>query len=122
MVFGGIWIASPDVADYVRDFLPVAIFLIVFAMTALWGATPGKMILGLRVIDAGGPIRRPSVVAACLRSVISTVQLTPMAPIFRAVVVIASIVLISNDRERRSLSDLLGATRVVKRTQHLDPW
>ena len=83
--------------------------------TGTTGATPGKMILGLKVIgeDGNSP---PSWNAAFMRWLPAVVGLVPGAGSFIALVLgIASGVMISSDDQNRSVQDRVGKTFVVKK-------
>lgn len=71
------------------------------ALTAAWGATPGKFMLGLRVVDADG--RRPSLLRVLLREVIGR----PLLVYWFGPRYIAS-------REKRGWHDHISRTWVVR--------
>ena len=79
------------------------------------GATPGKMILGLKVIgeDGNSP---PSWNAAFMRWLPAAVNIIPgLGGLLSLVLAIASGVMISNDDQNRSVQDRVGKTFVVKK-------
>jgi len=82
--------------------LLVSGFLYTFGFTALWGATPGKKILGLKIVKAdGSPISRARAFQRALAEVLvlATLGLGYLAA--------------AADSEKRSLMDRLAQTRVV---------
>lgn len=92
------------------------IYLAVMILTvALAGGTPGKLMLGLRVTTADGTTP-PGLAPAVLRAL---PWLPTVIPVLGAVVwlgiVIGSLVMISNDPERRSVFDRVANTRVVRK-------
>jgi len=80
----------------------IVVALYFFIFHALRGQTPGKRLLGLRVIDAWG--ERPSVLRALLR----TIAYLPSALLFSL-----GFLWIGFDREKRGLHDWLAGTYVI---------
>jgi len=97
----------------------VATTAIIFA-TSAWmirqfGATPGKLAMGLRVTGADGT----SIVGwrhALLRSLPVLITLTPeiVNGVLGAGIVLSSLYWILTDPQRRSAYDRLGSTRVIR--------
>ena len=90
------------------------------------GVTPGKRLLGLRVIDrAGGPLRPDAVVARNLMrelevflpvSLLATPQLTGDAAIAQALLILWAAIFVLMpffNRDRLRLGDLVGGTMVI---------
>jgi uncharacterized RDD family membrane protein YckC len=97
-------------------FLGPLIFLaVMIAMTATIGATPGKLMLGLRVTTADGSTTPPGFGPATLRALPWLPTLIPVLGILLWIAIaVAGVVMISNDNERRSLFDRTGNTRVIR--------
>ena len=106
-----LWLAGLVGADSVEDFgasdgLVNAIVTLVYyvAMTAAFGATLGKMALGMRVADADGS--RPGVGAVVMREVVGK--------ILSALVILIGFFWILVDDRRQGWHDKIGKTFVVK--------
>ena len=106
-----LWLAGLVGADSVEDFgasdgLVNAIVTLVYyvAMTAAFGATLGKMVLGMRVADADG--NRPGVGAVLMREVVGK--------ILSALVIWIGFFWILVDDRRQGWHDKIGKTFVVK--------
>lgn len=86
-------------------------------MVAFVGATPGKLMLGLRITTADGATTPPGMGPAVLRALPSLAGLIPiigqLIPVGFAV---ASLVWVSRDPERRSAYDRIANTRVVRKS------
>lgn len=83
----------------------VLLFVYFTATEAVWGATVGKRVLGLRVVAADGS--RPSSAAILIRNVVRFVDWLPGLYIVGAVLVFTS------GPPRRRLGDRAAKTRVV---------
>lgn len=81
----------------------ILFFLYFFVFHAARGQTPGKKLLGLRVIDAYGA--RPGLLRTLLRTVAYVLSLAPCSLGF---------LWIGFDRERRALHDWVAGTYVVR--------
>lgn len=103
---------SPD--NWVKLTLFLVNFFSVLAMTAIWGATPGKMLLRIRVTSTDGHTSPPGILQAALRAAIYSALISQGVLLVRIMGIVTNMILINTDKERRSLSDLVGATRVVK--------
>ena len=106
-----LWLAGLVGADSVEGFgasdgLVNALVTLVYyvAMTAAFGATLGKMALGMRVADADG--NRPGVGAVVMREVIGK--------ILSALVIFIGFFWILVDDQRQGWHDKIGKTFVVK--------
>ena len=98
---------------YITIELLTAVYLI--ASYLLWGATPGKLALGLRITRLdGSPL---TIRAAVLRSVPFWLPLlvTPISLPLLFFQYVGSPILIISRPDRRALEDLLGGTMVVRR-------
>lgn len=90
-------------------------FLYEVGFTATQGATPGKMILGLKVIAEDGT-SPPGWNPAIMRWLPGLVNIIPGAGgLLSLVLAIASGVMISNDDQNRSVQDRVGKTFVIKK-------
>jgi len=91
-----------------------AVFVVSVVAMVLWGATLGKLIVGLRITDqdaATTPIRLNK---ALIRSTPQLLGLVPfVGPVISFGFLIASVVMVNTDPERRSAWDRLAGTRVV---------
>jgi uncharacterized RDD family membrane protein YckC len=96
---------SPRVQQWAWDqLLGVLVGFIYFVVsTATWGATPGKFILGLRVVDADG--HRPSLLRVLLREVIGR-------PLSQYVLGLGYLA-VAISPEKRGWHDHIGGTWVV---------
>ncbi len=92
-------------------------FLVMVVMTALIavkGATPGKMMLGLTITTEDGVTTPPGAQKAIMRSLPYLIGNVPVLGFFVIVgALIASLIMISNDPENRSAFDRIGNTRVI---------
>jgi uncharacterized RDD family membrane protein YckC len=88
-------------------FATVAGFLVLVLLQGLTGATVGKFLVGLRVVDRNG--RPPGVLRALLRTVFLLVDALPWV-----VPLLGWLVALTNTRHRR-LGDLAAGTMVVRR-------
>lgn len=78
-----------------------------------YGGTPGKLMVGLRVTTADGTTP-PGFSVAAKRNAPFLITILPfLGALVMLVVLIVSIVFVSNDPERRSVLDRVGDTRVV---------
>lgn len=90
---------------------------------ALWGRTVGKLIVGVRIVNADG-VSSPGLVAAIVRGVLQPglpfpallmpVALVVLINLSSVAAVLISFVLLFADAERRTLWDRLARTRVVR--------
>ena len=89
----------------------LACYMLYFLLSEwLYGATPGKFVMGLRVIDYGGG--KPSLWAALIRNVVGLVERHP------SMLIVVLPMMIFNPRRQR-MGDLLSRTVVVQK-QRLD--
>jgi len=86
-------------------------------LTALTGGTPGKLILGLRVVEAETLTTPPSMPVSIKRWVIGLVGfLHPLLGIIAILILsIMSLVWVFTDTMRRSIYDRIGGTYVIKK-------
>jgi uncharacterized RDD family membrane protein YckC len=76
---------------------------------------PGKMVLGLKVIDADSQQTPPPPGKALRRGITALLLLVPLAGfLFGLVAFILSLVWMNSDPQRRSMHDRFADTRVVK--------
>lgn len=81
------------------------IVLYFILLEGLWGATPGKRLLGLRVIDIAG--NKPGLGRGLARNLMRAVDALPIFSIL-------GMVLIATSTEHTRLGDRVAGTRVVK--------
>lgn len=81
------------------------------ALTALFGWTPGKRIMGLRVTTADAQTTPPGWIPGVLRTIPIMFQ---WIPVFGLLVAALNAYLVNSDPERRSIFDRIAQTRVVK--------
>ena len=87
-----------------------------FLWVALFGGTPGKLILGLRVATNDTLQRPPGWGRAALRSLNRVVGLVPiLGGLVTSLVALASLVMLFVDDQRRTVMDRIGKTVVVKK-------
>ena len=95
---------------------PLVYLALTIVMVATIGASPGKLMVGLRITTADGTTP-PGYGPAALRSLPWLPTLIPLLGVVIWLgIVIASLVTISNDAERRSLFDRVANTRVVRKS------
>jgi len=87
---------------------------IYIALIAVKGGTPGKLMLGLAITTEDGATTPPGAQKAIMRSLPYIVLNIPILGfIVLLVSLIASLIMISSDNERRSVFDRIGNTRVI---------
>jgi uncharacterized RDD family membrane protein YckC len=110
----GVWLMSPNDHRWVRSwfiFDPLClIFLVIMALyfvilEGLAGATLGKWLLGLRVVQIDGG--RPGLWKSALRNALRLVDSLPTLNILGAI-------LISSSAERARFGDRMSGTRVIR--------
>lgn len=81
----------------------------------LFGGTPGKLIVGLRITEADGTTTPPSWRHAVMRVVpLAILTSIPIVSFFAGLtILVLCLVWVSSDAERRSPYDRIGETRVV---------
>jgi len=106
--------------EVVVDFPPgllvmgIAIFVVFTMLVAYAGGTPGKLLLGLRITLEDGVTSPPGLARALLRRVPDAVAVLPMiGGVLATGVLVASLIMVIVDDERRSVFDRIGRTRVV---------
>ena len=91
-----------------------------FVLTALMGATLGKMALGMKVVGADGNKARPGsvlvreLIARALGAILSAVIGAAIGGIIGVAVAIIIIIMILFDDKRQGLHDKIGGTFVVR--------
>ena len=91
-----------------------------FVLTALMGATLGKMALGMKVVGADGNKARPGsvlvreLIARALGAILSAVIGAAIGGIVGVAVAIIIIIMILFDDKRQGLHDKIGGTFVVR--------
>ena len=109
--------AIETVDGLVQALVAFGYFLI---LTAVFGATLGKMALGMRVVDkdgnkAGlGPVLIREVIARALGAIITAVVGASIGDLVGLAVGIIIIIMILFDERRQGLHDKIGGTFVVK--------
>lgn len=94
-------------------FITLIAFGIYTFILGQYGGTPGKLVVGLRVTTADGTTP-PGFSVAAKRNAPYLITILPfLGALVILVVLIVSIVFVSNDAERRSVFDRVGDTRVV---------
>lgn len=94
---------------------PLAVIALWIVMVTVWGGSPGKLMLGLRITTANGTTP-PGFGPAAIRALVWVPTLIPLLGIVAWLgIVIASIIFISNDHERRSVFDRAANTRVIRK-------
>ncbi len=92
----------------------LAITVVYIALIAVKGATPGKMMLGLVITTEDGSTTPIGAQKAVMRSLPYIVGIIPVLGILVVLgSLIVSLIMISNDAERRSVFDRIGNTRVI---------
>jgi uncharacterized RDD family membrane protein YckC len=95
-------------------FVAALIVAVMIATTAIWGATPGKLMVGLRVTKEDSVTTPPGIEKAALRSTPALFGLIPvLGPAISIGLAIASLIMVNTDSERRSAYDRIAGTRVV---------
>lgn len=102
------WNLDIDPSHAGTAFILAAIPALEFFGTALWGATPGKIALGLTVTGADGTAASWRIAAVRTVTLAATVALWPLAGF-----ILVGAVFSSSRGDRRFLSDRLSRTRVV---------
>ena len=96
---------------------PIAFLALTVALVAATGASPGKLMVGLRITTADG-VTPPGYGPAALRSLPWALTLIPfLGIVIWFGIVITSLVTISNDNECRSVFDRISNTRVVLKSR-----
>ena len=85
------------------------------AMTALYGWTPGKLAVGLRVTTSDGVTTPPGWSPAFVRTLPGLVAVVPgVGGLLNLALQVVNVILVNSDDERRSVYDRAGQTRVVR--------
>ena len=94
--------------------LTIILWLLLVVVTTVYGASPGKLILGLRITEEDG-VSTPIEIGMSARRYLPTlVGLIPIVGSLLSIgVAVTNLVFVSNDHERRSVYDRVGNTRVV---------
>ncbi|MEM9710930.1 MAG: RDD family protein [Actinomycetota bacterium] len=96
--------------------VPLAFYVLTIVMTARFGGTPGKLLLGLRVTLADGVTSPPGVGPAFVRTLPTMVAAVPgLGGLLAGVLNLMNVRFVAADDERRSVHDRFGQTRVVHR-------
>ena len=99
----------------------LVISAVMIGFVGLVGATPGKLLLGLRITTEDGATTPPGFAKAGLRQVPQILGAVPLlGPLLSLGIAIASLVWVNTDPERRSAYDRIAGTRVVYK-RHLTP-
>lgn len=87
-----------------------------FAWVGLFGGTPGKLILGLRVARADNGAHPPGWGKAALRALNRVVALVPVVGFLVVVLVgLVSLIMLFSDDQHRTVMDRIASTVVVKK-------
>ncbi len=99
----------------VETVIAVIVILAVYTtMIATKGATPGKLMLGLRITMEDGVTTPPGGSKAIIRNIPGLIGIIPLiGQLVSLGFVIMSLIWVSGDSERRSAYDRLAGTRVV---------
>ena len=94
----------------------LGMWALVVATTALWGGSPGKLAVGLRVTRDDGTTSPPGWGPAFVRTLPGLIGAIPgVGPLLNLGLQILNIAFVVSDDERRSVHDRVGSTRVVKK-------
>ncbi|MEM9034789.1 MAG: RDD family protein [Actinomycetota bacterium] len=109
-----------DDAETVSTFDPVAIMIALGSvavrgwLVAVYGGTPGKLLVGLKVTRSDGLTTPPGSEPAFKRAAVDLVGLVPgLGLLLSFGVGMMSLYYVATDSERRSVYDRVGGTRVV---------
>ena len=94
--------------------LTIILWLLLVVVTTVYGASPGKLILGLRITGEDGvttPIDMPTSARRYLPTLVGLIPL--VGGLISLAIAVTNLVFVSNDHERRSVYDRIGGTRVV---------
>ena len=91
-------------------------------MVAFLGGTPGKLIVGLRIVKHDGQKCPPGIGSALRRVLPGLVSaFIGMLPLTMPILAIVNIILVSTDDEHQSIYDRVGGTRVVLKSTISEP-
>lgn len=94
--------------------MTLVFFLLATWFVAVYGGTPGKLVLGLRVTQSDAETTPPGWDAALKRTAVNLVGVLPLVGSLLGLTVgILNLVWVAQDPERRSVHDKVGGTRVV---------
>jgi len=103
------------------DLAAVAIYatigsILLTLMVAFWGATPGKLLTGIRIVNHDNMATRPGLLTAFRRSTIYLIGgvLVGSGPLIAIGHIVNSIV-VATDDHNQSINDRIGKTRVVNK-------
>lgn len=94
-----------NLAPFLLSLLCV-IFIVVYIALESGGGTPGKRILGMRIVDAGG--NKPGFGKALVRNLLGIVDFLPFAYIF-------GVIMVASSQTKQRLGDRVAGTYVVGR-------
>lgn len=111
-----------DEADAMTAVDPLAIVIALISvavrgwLVAVYGGTPGKLLVGLRVTATDATTTPPGAEPAFKRAVVDLVGIVPGIGVIASIGIgLASAFFLVTDPERRSVYDRVGGTRVVHR-------
>jgi uncharacterized RDD family membrane protein YckC len=108
---GGFEITGGGVETVIAIMLILAVYT---TMIATKGATPGKLMLGLRITMEDGVTTPPGGSKAIIRNIPGLIGIIPLiGQLVSLGFVIMSLIWVSGDSERRSAYDRIAGTRVV---------
>jgi len=115
VLLGVIAIAAPDIGFYTLVLgLSLLSYLVSIVMVAKLGGTPGKLMVGIRITNDDGLTTPPGFGPAIMRTLISFTGFIPgIGQVIPLIVLVANIIMVATDDERRSVYDRIGKTRVV---------
>ena len=107
---------NPPSSLYLAGLVVAAVMI---ASVAIFGATPGKLMVGLRITTEDGTTTPPGLRKAMIRYVPQILGGVPLiGPLIALGFVISSLIGVNTDPERRSAYDRIAGTRVVHK-RHL---
>lgn len=105
--------SSVDIPNWIYGATLVTAAVMIVS-TVIWGATVGKLIVGLRITKEDATTTPPGLARASLRTTPLLAGLVPVVgPVIGFGIAIWSLISVNTDPERRSAYDRIAGTRVV---------
>lgn len=106
VVIGGSISSGNFAAAGILPLVLSVVFLVLYIlMEGLWGTTPGKKLIGIKIVDDRGQV--PGIVKALIRNILRIVDSLP------TLYIIGIVLIYSNDDNQR-LGDMVADTYVVR--------
>lgn len=106
VVIGGAISSGNFAAATMMPLVLSVVFLVLYIlMEGLWGVTPGKKLIGIKVVDDRGQV--PGIMKSLIRNILRIVDSLP------TLYIIGIILIYTNDDNQR-LGDMVGDTYVVR--------